>query len=171
MIPGVLLWLGMAFGTLFGMPVVPFYLAAGALWKDWALFLTALALITHFALSFLLAKSILRPFLLRLTERFSKKVTLPKVNDSILVVFIRLFPGLPLFAKSYLLCLSGVGFWTYLIGSLVVEMFWAAGFIFLGQAVMSGKISLIIGAVALIIFIALLLRAYGSRTKKRISQG
>jgi len=145
--------LGIAFGTLVGVPVAPLYIALGAVWGLWALPWVALALLVSFTLSYLIAASPLR----KLVEKFLKGKKIPdlaRVGAYKLTMLVRLAPGLPLPAQNYILGLARVPFMPCLILSLVIQLGWAVGFMLSGQALM-GNQWLTLGLALL--FIALLL--------------
>lgn len=154
---GVGTWLGIALGTLVGVPVAPLYLAAGLLWGVWGLPLTAVALCVHLILSEVLTHSFLRARIEKLTQRFAGKLpSVASFGPQRLTLLVRLIPGLPLFIQSYFLCLCRVPFAVYFAWSLFIQLLWALGFALAGQAFMRAQWHLL-AAASLVIILGLLI--------------
>lgn len=161
---------GIALGTLVGLPVAPLYLAAGLLWGVWALPLVAVALVVHMVLSYALTKSFLRPTIARLTKKLWQKKKLPSLSNlgpQRLTVLVRLIPGLPLFMQSYFLCLLNVPFAAYFGWSLFIQLLWAGGFVLAGGALVRGQWGLLASVSLLIILFILLSQRYAQPQRQR----
>ena len=159
--PGVLALLGIAFGALVGVPAVPCYLAAGAVWGLGAFPWVMLALLVHFLLSYFLARSFFRPLIEKILKKFSDKLQIPDENSlgpRRLVLLVRLFPGVPLFVKSYFLGICAVPLGIYLLYSLLTEALWVLGFIIFGHAALKGQWPLMAVGLLLVLLMAVISR-------------
>ena len=124
-----------------GLPMTPLFVVAGATFGalvGLAGSLVALAL--HLSLCYWVARSGLRPRIERLLARFD--VDLPAFDgrrDRALrfILLVRLAPGVPAFAKNYLLGASGVPYGLFIAVSMAMGSVYAAGFVVLGESVLS----------------------------------
>jgi uncharacterized membrane protein YdjX (TVP38/TMEM64 family) len=160
---GLCALLGVALGSLVGIPISPLYILIGAVWGWWGLPLLALAVAVHLWLSYLLATRWLKAPIERLLARWFKGAPLPQVqgSGSRWVLLARFTPGLPLWIQSYLLALGGVPWLTYFWVSLLAQMIWGAGFIIAGGAIVSGQWSLLLLGVCIVAAVILAYRQYG----------
>lgn len=77
-----------------------------------------------------LSNSYLKEWIIKLLHKKGHKlIQIPPKDYSITILAIRLMPGVPLAAQSYLLGLAGVPFIRYALITLPVEIFWAIFFI------------------------------------------
>lgn len=152
-------FVAMAVLPAIGFPVTPFFILAGATFGvAVGLGGSFLALAANFALCFWLARSGLRPGIVRLLERFG--IDLPNYEEGQqralrFVLMVRFTPGVPAFAKNYLLGLAGVPFAMYLAVSMVVTGVYAAAFVVLGESVLEHDVRRTGAAVAVIALAAL----------------
>jgi len=148
----------MAILPAIGFPVTPFFILAGATFGvAVGLGGSLLALLANFCLCFWLARSALRPGILRLLKRFSVK--LPRFDEGQqralqFVLMVKFTPGVPAFAKNYLLGVAGVPFALYLVVSMVVTGLYAAAFVVLGESVLEHDVSRTVLAAAVIVVAA-----------------
>lgn len=144
-----------------GFPVTPFFILAGATFGVvLGLGGSLLALLVNFSLCFWLARSGLRPRISRLLERFG--VDLPDFQAGHqralrFVLTVKLAPGVPAFAKNYLLGAVGVPFAMYLTVSMLVTGVYAAAFVVLGESVLEHDMDRAVVAVVVIALVALAL--------------
>ncbi|WP_187265944.1 TVP38/TMEM64 family protein [Alkalisalibacterium limincola] len=148
----------MAILPAIGFPVTPFFILAGATFGvTVGLGGSLLALLANFSLCFWLARSGFRPGILRLLERFSVK--LPRFDGDhkralSFVLMVKFTPGVPAFAKNYLLGVAGVPFALYLTVSMLVTGLYAAAFVVLGESVLEHDVNRTVIAAAVIVLAA-----------------
>ncbi len=161
---GFLLFLGIAFGTLFGAPVALFYMAAGGLGGLWSLVWVVPALFLHMLGASLLTRSVLRPMLARWVSRFEER--LPDVHSMGVrkVIWLTRFLPIPLFVQSYFLCLCGVSWTDFCLHSILTQIIFAVAFMVAGEALMKGHWMLLVGAAAAIMLLVLFVRSRGKNT-------
>lgn len=143
----------MAIACLFPVPVSPFYLTAGSLYgSETALAGSAVALAASMALSHVAAGSLLRPRLVDwLARRDHAAPRLRDTSDELLVILlVRITPGLPLFAQNVALGAAGVGLGRLLLLSVPIQMVFATGFVLLGRSAFEGRSGLALLGVGLI---------------------
>ncbi len=127
---------GLAVLPAFGVPVTPFYVLAGVTFHPLVSLVGTIASIAlNLVLSYFIAKSGLRRFLLALLRptRFDLPKTPPK-HPFRFTLMVKLAPGIPLFLKNYFLVLAGVPFGIYFWLSLPVAFAYAAAFLLLGDS-------------------------------------
>ncbi|TWI77211.1 putative membrane protein YdjX (TVP38/TMEM64 family) [Desulfobotulus alkaliphilus] len=140
---------------LFGFPTTPFYILAGATF-GWATGLmgSGLSLAANLVLCHWVSRSGLRPLLVKMLNRTS--FHLPEVKPGRFLAFTigaKLVPGVPAFAKNYLIALSGVPFRIYFGISFSISMAYAASFVLLGESLLEkdwGMLSAVMFALALL---------------------
>lgn len=124
-----------------GFPTTPFFVLAGALYGTWtALIGSAIALSANLVLCYWISHSAMRPWLERRLSR--TKYRIPSFEGSragaIRFTFlIKIAPGLPTFAKNYVVGMAGVPFGIYFAVSFVFTGIYAASFIVLGESIFS----------------------------------
>ena len=125
----------------FGLPTTPFFLLAGTTFGiPVALLGTFIGLGLNLALCYWIARSGLRPFLERILRRF--RFELPDLqeggtNTLRFALAIKLAPGLPAFAKNYVLGMVGVPFALYFGLSMLITGAYAALFVVLGESLLA----------------------------------
>nr|PZN64623.1 MAG: hypothetical protein DIU62_09595 [Pseudomonadota bacterium] len=138
-------FVAMALLPAMGVPQTFFNLAAGPVFAPQlgmpvVLFLSAAAIGTNIAVTYLLARKTLRPLLQKLLARTG--YTLPPVspgNTNDLIVLFRVTPGIPFPVQNYLLGLAGVPFAPYLTISCLIAFPLNAGVILFGEALLNGR--------------------------------
>jgi uncharacterized membrane protein YdjX (TVP38/TMEM64 family) len=156
--------------TSIGAPTMPFYLAAGATFKPFALAAggTLAAMTANMAMSYALARWLLRPVVERLARRFGYTVPVVRPeNRRQITLLVRITPGPPFFVQHCLLALAGIPFGTYMLVSVPVCGLLAVAAVAAGAGLTSGStVGLIVGGfvlVAAIIGIRLVRRAVQRR--------
>lgn len=128
----------MAILPAIGVPMTPFFIAAGATFGvPIGLVGSLVALAVNLVGSYAIAHSGLRPHVERLVRRLGYE--LPRIDTrkdalrSALVV--KLAPGLPTFAKSYLVAVANVPFVIYFVVSMLISGVYGAALVVLGESV------------------------------------
>jgi len=143
----------MALVCLFPIPISAFYIASGPLYGTLtALAWIAVALAFNILISHAIASSWLRPLMARLLEARGFRVPEPREGSEelMLIVLVRITPGLPFFAQNLLLGLANVDRLRSLLISLPIQMVFAAGFVLLGRSAFDGSAGLAVTAIGLI---------------------
>jgi uncharacterized membrane protein YdjX (TVP38/TMEM64 family) len=147
----------MALVPALGVPMTPFFLLAGATFGERVGIigsLTALAL--NLILCYELAGSKLRPLIARLFRRLG--YALPDLDEAEgkralrFTLFVKAAPGLPAWAKNYVLGMARVPFPVYFVVSMVVTGLYGAAVIVLGDSVLGHDVDrsvVVAGAVVL----------------------
>lgn len=122
-----------------GFPTTPFFVLAGALYGVWiGLGGSAIAISVNLILCYWISKSSLRPKIIRLLSRRGR--TMPDWSTSRssalkFAMIVKVAPGLPTFAKNYVLGMAGVPFWIYFSVSFGFTAVYAASLIVLGESI------------------------------------
>jgi uncharacterized membrane protein YdjX (TVP38/TMEM64 family) len=130
----------MALLPLFGFPLMPFTLAAGPVFGErlgvpLVIGCAVAAVAANVAIAYVIATRALRPVLGRLLAKFGWKMPEGPVRSSLeLTLLLRVVPGTPFFAQSYLLGLARVPFGLYLGVSVGVPASFIAATILAGDA-------------------------------------
>ncbi|MGA7879012.1 MAG: VTT domain-containing protein [Desulfoferrobacter sp.] len=147
---------GLALVPLFGVPVTPLLVLAGATFELWpALAGCALAIAVNLTLSYLLARLLLRNWLLRMAVR--RQYELPSIGSRsrlTVLLLVRITPGPPLALKNYVGALIDAPFAAYLAIYWTTTMICALGLLVLGDSLSSA--SKLEGAVAIALLGAVL---------------
>ena len=145
---------------LVGVPIVPLYLMAGAVYVPvHGLPVTLGAMVLALLINLLLSHSLarwLRPFVEKMVARFG--FSMPRwgrLSVWKLVLLVRITPGAPLMAQNYLLALSGVPLVPYLLVSLPVEAMICAGYMAMGKSFATGHWGWLVGGGGVLVFILL----------------
>lgn len=124
----------------FGMPVVPFYLVAGAFGLPTALIGSIAAIIFDLALCYALARWILHPLAARVVAKLGYRIPVVRPEDRWMVtLLLRVTPGPPFFVQNYLLILAGVPFRVFMLVSIPVCTAYTIGFVVAGESLMTGR--------------------------------
>jgi uncharacterized membrane protein YdjX (TVP38/TMEM64 family) len=121
-----------------GFPLTPFFVMAGATFgARMGLVGSVIALSLNLAICFWIARSGLRKILLSLFARFNYEI--PDFEREAkgtlrFVALVKMAPGVPGFAKNYILGLVGVPFWTFFVSSLLFTGVYAAALTLLGES-------------------------------------
>ncbi|HVG59384.1 MAG TPA: VTT domain-containing protein [Hyalangium sp.] len=146
----------MAVLPLFGMPITPFFVLAGATFGTrLGLLGSGLALGLNLAVSYWLAHTAIRPWLKSLLRRLGYELPDYEKKKEGAVRFtlsVKLAPGIPAFVKNYGLGVSGVPFALYLSASMLITGLYAAALILLGESLFEHDLnrSIVAGAVILV---------------------
>lgn len=156
-----------------GCPMSIFYLAAASAFAPQmgmigVIAASGAALAVDLAVSYWLARYGLRPWLEQMISRTKYKIpVIADADQNQIILLVRITPGPPFFLQNFLLGLAGVRFGSFFWISWVVNMFFASGLIFFGEAILHGKgKAAFIGfsaLVALVMIVHLLRRHYGKK--------
>jgi len=128
----------MALLPAFGVPMTPFFIIAGATFGIWTALIGSLCAVSlNLMLCYRIAHSGLRPQLERIIHR--TRYTLPDLREHSkravpFTVLVKIAPGVPAFAKNYIISLAGVSFPIYFLISLPFTALFGASFIVLGDS-------------------------------------
>ena len=142
-----------------GFPLLPFAVAAGPVFAPQlgtgGVIACAICAVTvNVALSYALASSLLRAPVVRLMQRLGYRLPDPRGGNAwFFVALVRLAPGLPFWAQSYLLGLMRVRFGVYMAVSTLIPASYLAGTIAFGDAMMQGNRRAAAAAVAALVVV------------------
>jgi len=147
----------MAVLPAFGFPLTPFFVIAGATFGARpGLVGSTLAFSLNLAICYWVARTGLRRVLYSLFERLDYQIPdFERTSQGAFrfVALVKMAPGVPGFAKNYLLGLVGVPFWTFFVASLLFTGLYAAALTVLGESL--GEHDLTRTLVAAIVLLAL----------------
>jgi len=140
-----------------GAPLSLFTLTAGplfapALGLPLVMLLALMSLAVNLALTYALARWLLRPWVERLCAWMG--FTIPSVIEAdqrALVILVRVTPGTPFVLQSYLLGMAKIPLSTYFVISWVVASLYACAFIVFGDALAHGKGQGVVVGVSLLV--------------------
>ncbi|MCW1924152.1 VTT domain-containing protein [Luteolibacter arcticus] len=166
--PPALFLAGMVLLPLGPFPVSVLFVLAGARFGAVAGFgLGMLALAVNMTLGYWLARRVVRTPLERwLTGRGIAVPRLGSEDELRFLLLFRIAPGMPLFLQNYILGLAEVGFGRYLAVSLLAQLPYAVGFVWIGQALTESsawKVVLTVAGVVALALLVSLLRSWLSR--------
>ncbi len=145
----------MALLPLFGFPMAPFILTAGAVFgpelgAGWVITWAVAAVAVNVSLSYWLAARGLRPAVAWGLARIGRSLPKEPVRSALeLTLALRVVPGTPFFLQSYLLGLARVPFGMYLAISTAVPAAYITGMVLAGDALERGdKSMLLAGGIA-----------------------
>lgn len=158
----------------FGAPMSPFYLGAGAAFPlPVAMGGTVAAMSVNMAVSYLLARWLVQPLIVRLARRLGYSV--PQFRREhwwMATLLVRITPGPPFFMQHYLLALGRVPFGIYMAVSVPVCALMAAGAVAVGAGLTSGSVLHLFAALgvmaAIVIGVRLARGALQRRSKLRV---
>ncbi|WP_269543022.1 TVP38/TMEM64 family protein [Cerasicoccus fimbriatus] len=120
------------------------------------------------ALSYWLARTLLRGKIVRLLEKRKLKVpVIKKENEVQWIALLRIMPGSPMIIQSYLLGLANVNFMRYMVISVPIQSIHVFLIIMFGDAVFEGEVGMIIFAVSLIVVVGIACRMIFNYYKER----
>lgn len=142
-----------------GIPVSFLYILGGfAYGFYWGVLYSIIGVTINTTLCYWLANSFMKGWIIKmLHKRGHKLIQIPPKDYNMTIFAVRLMPGLPLAAQSYVLGLAGVPFIRYALITLPVEIFWATFFIlptktFVGHSTQS-LILVCVGVVVLVLLV------------------
>ena len=173
---GPLVFFGaMAILPAVGFPMSVFYLTAASAFgaqmgMGGVIAASGAAIAINLAISYWLARYGLRPWLEQMISRTKYKIpVIAEAEQNQIILLVRITPGPPFFLQNFLLGLAGVRFGPFFWISWVINMLFASGFIFFGEAILHGKgKAALIGFSALLalgMIVHLLRRHYGKKRK------
>ena len=122
---------------IFAFPISAFLVLAGIKFGfAMGSLVTLLTIPIHLIVSFMLARSLLKPHLVRMLE--TKDYQLPRIPQNKTLLYASLFvmiPGPPYFLKNYLLALSEIPFGYYFAINWVIELAICIPVVGLGESV------------------------------------
>jgi uncharacterized membrane protein YdjX (TVP38/TMEM64 family) len=124
--------------SIFTLTVGPLF--APALGLPLVMVLALISLAVNLALTYVLARWLLRPWVERLCTWLG--FSIPEVAEAdhrALVILVRVTPGTPYVLQSYLLGMAKIPLATYFIISWIVASLYACAFIVFGDALAQGK--------------------------------
>ncbi|HVT72661.1 MAG TPA: VTT domain-containing protein [Lacunisphaera sp.] len=146
---------------LFLLPVVSLF--GEQLGTPLVVVLGLLAATTNMALTYSLARWLLRPLLARIIAWLGYKIpTVDAADETDLIVIMRVTPGIPFCVQNYLLGMAQVAFGRFLLVSCAASWLQSVGFMLFGDALLHGK-----GKLALYSFSLLLVVAAGTHFVRR----
>lgn len=166
-LPPAALLVAVALLPAFGCPVSPLYLLVGAHGPWVAGPGLALAVAANLSLSWVLARTLLRPVLTALIAR--RGLRIPEIrpaNRLRVTALVRLTPGLPLFLQSTLLALAGVPFLPYLALSWALQYPIALAMAMLGDAFIHGGVGTAVAGAGLLIALLIGIRLLRQRLRE-----
>lgn len=149
--PAVVVFGAMVLLPIFGFSIAVIYLLAGARFgAGLGLVLIAIATAAHLVCSHWLARTFLRrPMERLLTRRKIDLSALPPGENASMALVVAIIPGLPYFARNYLLALAGIPLRRYFWICLPIYVLRSALAILLGdlgEDITAGKILILAGA-------------------------
>jgi uncharacterized membrane protein YdjX (TVP38/TMEM64 family) len=150
-------FLGMALAPAFGVPISPLFVLAGATFGGRiGLIGSGLALAANLTLCYWIARSGLRPWLVRLLRRFDYE--LPDFKKKYegswrFTLMVKATPAIPQFVKNYGLGVAGVPFPLYFGSSMLLTGAYGVALIVLGESLFrhnAARSSMIAAAVAVL---------------------
>ncbi|MFH1498315.1 MAG: hypothetical protein ABII82_10865 [Verrucomicrobiota bacterium] len=149
---------GPVFGPTLGMPAV--------------LALVALSMAINLVVTYVLARWILRPWLLKLCGWLGYRVPEVSPADQLkLVVLVRVTPGPPYVLQSYLLGLAAIPFRLYFAISWGISVAYAFAFVLFGRALMEGRGRMALVAISLFVAVTVAVRWIKGRVGGKSGDG
>lgn len=157
--------LGLALCPLAPIPVSPLWVLAGMRFGPvGGIMVSAIGLLLNFSIAYVLSKHLFRRQIEWFLKRWKVRIpVVPASDQTKFTLLVRIVPGNPLVVQNYLLGLVGVRFSTYFIVGLLVQMFYACGFVIFGEAVFEGRVGLLLFAVLLIVSIGIGIKLIAKR--------
>jgi uncharacterized membrane protein YdjX (TVP38/TMEM64 family) len=126
------------------------------------------AMTINIALTYVLARWVLRAWLQRLLTRFGYRLPEVEKGDvTDLIIVLRVTAGIPLCVQNYLLGLANAPPARYFVLSYLIAWPTTAAYLLFGDALLHGKGKMILGALTMIVFLSVgthfLRRHYASR--------
>ncbi|HVZ63911.1 MAG TPA: VTT domain-containing protein [Lacunisphaera sp.] len=138
---------------LFLLPVVSLF--GEQLGTPLVVVLGLLATTANMALTYALARWLLRPLLARIIAWLGYKIPVVEAADETdLIVIMRVTPGIPFCVQNYLLGLAQVPFAKFILVSCAASWVQAVGFMLFGDALLHGKGKLALYSISLLLVVA-----------------
>jgi uncharacterized membrane protein YdjX (TVP38/TMEM64 family) len=147
----------MAVAPAFGAPVMIFALTAGPVFSPTlglplVLILVCLSMGGNLALTYVMARWLLRPWVVKLCSWFGFRIPAVDADNHLsLVILVRVTPGVPLVVQNYLLGVAAVAFTTYFTISWVIVSLHCCAVTLFSDALAQGKWRVALMAVSLIV--------------------
>ncbi|MBS7456106.1 hypothetical protein [Coralloluteibacterium stylophorae] len=164
-------FVAMAVLPALGVPITPFFIIAGMRFGvAGGLGGSAIALAANLVLCYWLAHSGLRPWLRRWLRRHQR--TLPdyagaRTDAWRFALMVKLAPGVPLFAKHYLLGVARVPFPIYATCAFAISGIYGIAFVVLGESALDGDLGQALVALAAVMLLVLGLGWWRRRRERR----
>jgi len=166
-------FVAMAILPAVGFPMSVFYLTAASAFgaqmgMGGVIAASGAAIAIDLAVSYWLTRYGLRPWLEQMVSRTKYKIpVIAKEEQNQIILLVRITPGPPFFLQNILLGLAGVRFGPFFWISWAINMLYASGFIYFGEAILHGRgKAALIGLSALAalgMIVHLLRRHYGKK--------
>jgi len=147
---------------IFGVPMAPFFILAGATFGRWPGLIGAeIALGVNLVLCYWIAHSGLRRWLISLLHRFGHELpTFSETNKRTFrfIVTVKLTPGPPTVVKNFTLGAAGVPFGLFFGSSMLITGIYAALLVILGESILAHQPSRGLIALAVVVVLAVLAR-------------
>jgi uncharacterized membrane protein YdjX (TVP38/TMEM64 family) len=140
-----------------GFPVVPFLVLLGLRFGSvWGLVIMLAVMPLHLAFSFWFTRSVAGRWIQTLAQKFN--ISIPHVPENRRLgfgFFFMVIPGLSYALKNYLLPLSGIRFFPYMVSAWLIQGIMGIPFVIMGRAVVQWDIKLlaVAGCILLAIFL------------------
>ncbi len=162
LLPTPLFFVTLGLLPLVGVPIVPLYILAGAVYGVWVGLLgMGVSLLLNFSLSYWIGFRFLRSPVHRMVQRAGW--TPPEQAPAYPVRFtllVRFAPGAPLLLQNYFLTLARIPFRTFLIVSWLAEMLIASGYILTGKSLLTGQWGYLVAGLVLVVLILAVAKTY-----------
>ncbi len=159
----------MALLPALGFPATPFYLVAGASYETrFGLAGTLAAVALNLSLCYWIARSGLRPVVKKLLTWAG--IRFPEVeekNEFKFTLLVKLTPGVPVFAKNYLLGMADIPFRIYFPVSMVIAGTYASSFVILGESMLERDPWKAVGVGVFLVLVAGVIFVVRRRARRR----
>ena len=152
--PAPIFFAVMTLAIMAPVPATAFYVTAGPIYGvPQSLLWIALVLATNALLVHAIGSSVLRPRLEAMVAgRGLRTPRLARRSDQLMFLAVmRITPGIPYFIQSWAIVLAGVDRARFVLISVVVQMFYATGFVVLGRSAFEGRLGGVVFAVAFLV--------------------
>ncbi|BET69675.1 hypothetical protein ASA1KI_45930 [Opitutales bacterium ASA1] len=165
-------FLGLAILPAVGAPATPFYLLAGASFGTKVAVPVVLGgLAVNLALSYVMARWVMRPLIVKIVKRLGYEIPLARHEDRWnLTLLVRITPGPPYPIQNYVLGLAGVPFGVYMVVSMGVASCFAVAFTVFGESLMSGRSGLIFFGVSMLVAAFVAIRLVRGMVQRRAAR-
>jgi uncharacterized membrane protein YdjX (TVP38/TMEM64 family) len=166
-------FVAMALLPAVGFPMIAFTLAAGpvfgpTLGTGWVIGWSLTAVVVNLLLTYWLANRALRPLVSRLLAYFEFRLPDSTAGDAWqIALIVRLTPGPPFWAQSYLLGLIRVPLFPYMVVSTLVMAGYIVALVCGGEAIAKGNGRLAFAAVGILVVFVAALQLWRKRTARR----